>query len=258
MSRGPDPAAPPLVSLTLWGVAGRQVPAALARMALDRRHLRATPGLRFGKLLGTGAGRTFGPRDADPHRWGVLATWSDPDALAAFEAGPTARAWGRISTERLTVTMVPLASRGQWSRRRPFGDPAPRPVQGPVAAITRARLRWRRTPTFWSAVPAVAADLHTAPGLRLAIGIGEAPIGLQGTFSLWDDAARLVTFAHRREPHAAVVARTASEKWYAEELFARFQVLAVEGTIHGRDPLEPHDAPRSPGVVGRAATQPEP
>jgi hypothetical protein len=68
------------------------------------------------------------------------------------------------------------------------------------------------------------------------VGIGEAPVGLQGTFSLWEDAAALVDFAHRRGPHRDVIARTAAEGWYAEELFARFRVLAVEGTFAGRTP----------------------
>jgi hypothetical protein len=80
----------------------------------------------------------------------------------------------------------------------------------------------------------VSADLHTHPGLRAAVGIGEAPVGLQGTFSVWDDAGALREFAHRSAPHVAVVQRTTQVGWYAEELFARFAVVAVEGTIDGR------------------------
>ena len=83
----------------------------------------------------------------------------------------------------------------------------------------------------------VPADLHQAPGLRLALGIGEAPLGLQGTFSVWDSSAALNAFAYDRAPHAAVVTRTAQEGWYAEELFARLALLSAEGTLGGRDPL---------------------
>jgi hypothetical protein len=83
----------------------------------------------------------------------------------------------------------------------------------------------------------VSQDLHTVPGLRLAVGIGEAPIGLQGTFSLWEGSAALVEFAHRRAAHTEVVGRTAREGWYAEELFARFEVLQARGTFRGRHPL---------------------
>ncbi|MCA1656550.1 MAG: monooxygenase, partial [Actinobacteria bacterium] len=83
----------------------------------------------------------------------------------------------------------------------------------------------------------VSADLHTAAGLRLAVGIGEAPVGLQGTFSVWDSAAALNGFAYAGAAHAAVVRRTAQEGWYAEELFARFAVLGSAGTVDGRHPL---------------------
>lgn len=228
---------PPLVTLTLWGVGPAGVPPAVARMALDRRHLRRTPGLRFAKLLGTGDGRTFTVRDADPLHWGLLAVWSDPAAARAFEAGPTHRAWSRIAHERLDLGLRPVASRGRWSGQEPFGDPAPVRTSGPVAALTRARIRARSTRAFWSAVPPVSRDLHSVPGLRLAVGIGEAPVGLQGTFSLWTDPAALVDFAHRRPAHTEVVARTATEGWYAEELFARFEVLSVVGTFGGRHPL---------------------
>lgn len=229
---------PPLVSLTFWGVPTPMVPVAFARMAIDRPHLHRlrNRGLRFAKLLGTGDGRTFTVRDADPRHWGLLAVWDDARAAAGFEQGPTARAWGRLADERLVVRMEPVSSRGLWSRRQPFGDPVPRPTTGPVASITRARLRWRTAPAFWRAVPPVSADLWQAPGVRLAVGIGEAPVGLQGTFSLWEDAAALVDFAHRRAPHRDVIARTVAEGWYAEELFARFRVLAVEGTFAGRTP----------------------
>ena len=224
---------PGLVTLTLWGVPPAAVPAAVLRMALDRRRLRRTPGLRFAKLLGTGDGRTFTVRDADPLHWGLLGVWDDEVAATRFAAGPARRGWDRISRERLDVALRPIASRGRWSGRAPFGDPAPRKVDGPVAALTRARIRARSTRAFWRSVPPVSRDLHAVPGLRLAVGIGEAPIGLQGTFSLWESAAPLVEFAHRRPVHADVVARTTREGWYAEELFARFEVLEIAGTFRG-------------------------
>jgi len=105
-----------------------------------------------------------------------------------------------------------------------------------VAALTRARIATAKALTFWRAVPPVSADLHRSPGLRLALGIGEAPVGLQGTFSLWDSAAALTGFAHRGSPHVEAIRRTAEEGWYTEELFARFAVLDVEGTFAGRAP----------------------
>lgn len=229
---------PALVTLHLWRVPTRHVCSALARMALDRRPLRATTGLRFAKLLGTGSGRTFTPNDVNPRRWGLLASWRTAGDARAFAAtSPVVRRWDRISEERWRIDLRPLKSRGRWSGRQPFGDPSPTPYDAAVAAITRARIAVPKTLTFWRAVPPVAADLYRADGLRLALGIGEAPIGLQGTFSLWDSPAALRDFAHGRPAHALAVRRTAEERWYVEELFARFAVLSAEGTVDGLDPL---------------------
>jgi hypothetical protein len=234
---------PLLVTLHLWGVPHRAVPWAVLRMAADRPALRRTPGLRFAKLLGTGTGRTFTVRDADPRRWGLLAVWDDAAAADAFEGHRTVGRWNGHADERWTARLRPLSAHGRWSRREPFGTPVPQRWNGPVAAITRARLAPRRALGFWRAVPPVSADLHAGPGLHLALGIGEAPIGLQGTFSVWASSAALNAFAYDRAPHAAVVRRTAEERWYAEELFARFALLSAEGTVGGRDPLVPRAAP---------------
>jgi len=64
-----------------------------------------------------------------------------------------------------------------------------------------------------------------------AIGIGEAPIGLQGTFSLWESGDAVRNFAYRGEAHKAAIAATHREDWYAEELFARFAVTRSNGDI---------------------------
>ena len=226
----------PVVVLHLWGVPGRAVPRAAARMALDRRHLAKADGLRFAKLLGTGSGRTFTVGDADPRHWALLTVWDSASAARRFEDGKTHDAWARISTETLRAELRPLASRGQWSRQEPFGDPVPTRYDGPVAALTRARLRSRTMLTFWRAVPPVTTDLLRSPGMRLAVGIGEAPVGLQGTFSLWDSASALTEFAHRGAAHQEAIRRTAEVGWYAEELFARFAVVSLEGTYDGRPP----------------------
>ena len=221
----------PLVTLHLWRVSRRDVPRALARMAVDRGRARRTAGVRFAKMLGTGDGRTFTARDADPLRWGLLTVWDVP--------GPSevVRSWERIAQESWRVDLRPLASRGRWSGREPFGTPEPQRHDGPVAAITRARLNPRTALTFWRAVPPVSAVLRRSPGLLVAVGIGEAPVGLQGTFSLWSSADALRDFAHREVAHTDVVRRTSEEGWYAEELFARFAVLDSAGTLDGRDPL---------------------
>ena len=46
---------------------------------------------------------------------------------------------------------------------------------------------------------------------------------------MWRDAADLTAFAYRQPEHRAVIARTPADRWYAEELFARFAVRDISG-----------------------------
>ena len=225
---------PAVVSLHLFGVSGLGVARAVGRMGLDRVPLRRVPGLTFAKLLGTGSGRTFTVRDADPGHWGVLACWSDPDGPTRLELSRTFAGWSHLADEQARFLMRPLASRGSWARREPFGDPLAHRWDGPVAAVTRGRIRTSQLTTFWRSVPPVSADLHDVAGLRLSLGIGEAPIGLQGTFSVWESGRALTEFAHRRAAHQEVVRRTQEVGWYAEELFARLALVDARGTYDGR------------------------
>ena len=206
-------------------------------MARDRRSLRRVPGLQFAKLLGTGDGRTFTVTDVDLSHWALLGVWAQPADAAAFRHHDVSRRWVARSTEHLRVRLRPLASQGRWAGREPFGQPTASRWDGPVAAITRARLRPSRAVAFWRAAPPVAAALQAHDGLLLSLGIGEAPVGLQGTFSLWRDGRSLRGFAYGDPVHDEVIRRTRELDWYAEELFARFAVEDVTGTFDGREPF---------------------
>lgn len=215
-----------LVTLHVWRVPRRAVPLAFGHMARDPRRLRATPGVRFARMLGTGDG--FRVRDADLTRYAALVVWDDRDAAARFDATPTARGWSRISRASARLDLRLLKAKGRWSGREPFGEPGAN-EDGMVLALTRARLTPRKAVTFWRAVPPVAAGVENAPGLLAHFGAGEAPIGWQGTVSVWRNAADLGRFAYRHPEHRAAITRTSTEGWYAEDLFARFAVLGVTG-----------------------------
>ena len=89
---------------------------------------------------------------------------------------------------------------------------------------------------FRGSLPPVSRELAGAWGLHSTVGIGDAPVGLQATFSIWSDAAAVTAFARSPE-HRAVVRRTREEGWYGEELFARFRPYGSEGAWDGGDPL---------------------
>ena len=183
--------------------------------------MRSQEDVEFVKLLGTSKG--FGIAAADPQRWAALTVWrAHPRPIDAFD---------RIATARVRLTLRPTATRGRWAGREPFTVETGESTQsnGPVLVLTRARLRPTRAITFWRAIRPVAATLSDAKGLLTAFGIGEAPIGFQGTVSIWAGGRQVNAFAYRTAEHAEVVGKAPARRWYAEELFARLEVLEVTG-----------------------------
>ncbi len=209
----------------------KSIPFAFASMAIDRLRTRSFTGISFSKLLGTGSGKTFTPSDADLTRWGMVVV-VDENQIVSFDQSSIVNNWRKRSTSEFRAVLAPLSSHGLWAKKNPFDFTSPLShLDAQIAAITRARIKWNKNFTFWGAVPPVVTDLHSSPGLIAAIGIGEAPIGLQGTFSLWQSASALRDFAYKGKAHQVAIAQTESIGWYSEELFARFEVLELRGEI---------------------------
>ena len=210
-----------------WKIKKSKVGFALLRMALDRGALRRFKGVRFAKMLGAGKGETFTPSDANALQWGLIASVED---IEKFDNSFVIKRWRKISVSEYRAVLEPISSHGQWAGKEPFVATA-KDWDGAVAAVTRARIKWSQNFRFWRSVPPVTISLKSAPGLIAAIGIGEAPIGLQGTFSLWESAAAIREFAYKGAAHQKAIADTSTYKWYSEELFARFAVLDQRGSI---------------------------
>ena len=210
-----------------WKLRERKVGFALLHMALDRRVIRNFSGVRFAKMLGTGKGETFTPRDADAQRWGALAV-IEKSQIDALDNSKIVKRWRKNSADEVRYLLDPISSHGLWAKTNPFAYSAVQ-TDGEVIAITRARIKWFQNFRFWRAVPPVTQSLLSSPGLIKTIGIGEAPIGLQGTFSHWQTGAALRNFAYKGAAHQEAIAATERHQWYAEELFARFAVRDIRG-----------------------------
>lgn len=216
----------------LWRIPRQKITHAIWHMASDRLTLRKNPAITFSKLIGTGTGETFTPRDADPTLWGMILT-IDENALESFDTSPILLSWRKIASSESRYIAKAVSAHGKWSGAEPFevDTELAKSWEGKVLAITRARIKWRKNIRFWRAVPPVITSLRETPGVESAIGIGEAPIGLQGTLSVWSSSAAIREFAYKGAAHSAAIRETHSERWYSEELFARFALLEVRGSV---------------------------
>lgn len=212
-----------------WRIKMVFLPIAIVFMAINKIQLKRLPGISFIKMLGTGKGESFTPKDADPTRWGILVTISE-NQISNLDKSFVIRSWQKICKKEYRVILKPISSHGFWSRKQPFSVEK-FDWSAKIAAVTRARIVWRKNVIFWRAVPPVTESLHQSPGLLNAIGIGEAPIGLQGTFSVWKDAASLRDFAYKGKAHSEAIKATSAQQWYSEELFARFAVIEERGML---------------------------
>lgn len=243
------------VRLDVFGVPTRAIPAALGLMAVSPALARGTDA-SFIKFLGMGHGRSFTARDADLNHWAILSVWPSAAEGDRFAESSVLSRWGGLSREHRVVRMRPVASVGSWSGHKPFvphadlipGGRADEPADGVagadhsgvdggpmVASVTRARVKMSQWRAFQQAVPAVARSLASADGLLWAVGVGESPVGWQGTFSVWDSGQALRDFAYGGHAHREVIGQTKSTGWYAEELFATFVVDEVVGCYEGQE-----------------------
>jgi hypothetical protein len=215
----------------IWRIKSGAMPLlrALRHQTADRRELRSDPAIGFYKLLGTGSGESFTPGDADLRSWALIIT-IDERELDRFDSSENIESWRKIALSEKRMIAQPISTHGLWSGTNPFERCELMPASewgGKVLALTRARLVAKHALRFWRAVPPVNQTLHQSPGLELAIGIGEAPIGVQGTLSLWESAQAMKAFAYGSATHREVIAQTSEIGWYSEELFGRFAVLEL-------------------------------
>jgi len=227
-----------IVSLTIVRYRKSLIPFALLAMAVHRLPLILYKKCSFWKLLGSGRNGTF-DLQPDWQQWGLLAVWDNREAFDEFYNNSFINSWwDTFTAEKWTILCEPLQSHGKWDNKEPFGKPDIKEINGPVAVLTRATIRFNKLKSFWSNVDSVANIMADAPGFITSFGIGEAPVYRQATFSIWKSIEDVKAFAYTSKEHSEVIKKTRNENWYSEELFARFKIVNSLGTINGKNPLK--------------------
>jgi len=210
-------------SSRLWGM-----------LRLPLRSLRPiqAPGLIFQRVLGSGRDAGFGLIPSVSHL-GLFCAFDQPQRAQAFlDDSPEIRRYQSHASELAWLLLKPYSSRGAWSGYSPPTDASAPDETGPIASLTRASIRPSKMHAFWSQSPAAEAELASAPGCRLAVGLGEAPLLRQATFSLWESLHHMNAYA-RSGAHLRAIQTAYRGEHFSESLFVRFKVLESGGCWKG-------------------------
>lgn len=212
---------------------------AFTRMQYARAPMAALPGIGFWKLFGTGSGESFHPLP-NFGVYAVLACWPGLDhAREQVQSAEILRRYRGHAADHWTVFLRPVHSAGRWDGQAPFEAEPTETRPRPLAVLTRATLRGWSLPAFWRRVPAISAMTAGCDGLRFKLGMGEVPWVHQVTVSIWDDTEAMRRFAYKSGYHKEAIRAARRNRWFKEELFARFAIQDSWGAWQGGDPLAP-------------------
>lgn len=192
----------------------------------------SVPGARFLKVLGSGYEGGFGVRPSFSHQ-GLFATFDDDDAADAWlSTSEQLQLYRERGASWLTMKLRAYQSRGAWDGVQPLAVSTQKP-EGVVASLTRGSIRLSQATTFWSHAPAAQEAIARAEDCLLAVGLGEAPLFRQCTFTLWKSEASLDAWAGHGA-HRAASSSALTHGHFSESLFARLKAYALRGTWKGK------------------------
>tara|TARA_B100000497_G_C7558949_1_gene337333 strand:- start:161 stop:847 length:687 start_codon:yes stop_codon:yes gene_type:complete len=187
-------------------------------------------GLTFFKPLGTGSGNGFSIKP-DFSTFGFVAVFKSEELAKEFLGTDVVKEYTKTAISYSHILMHTVKSHGEWSKLNPFESSVEYDKTKPLAVITRATIKPKLAYQFWKNVPAVSKSMDKYDELVFSKGIGEFPLLMQATFSLWSSAEAMMNYAYKNPKHAEMVKKTRELNWYSEELFARFQPFYQEGNL---------------------------
>lgn len=186
--------------------------------------------LTFFKPFGTGSGNGFSIIP-DFSTYGFISVFSSEDKAKQFLKTDDIKKYCVTADSFSHVLMHNIKSHGKWSNQNPFKSSVDFDEEKPLAVITRATIKPRLAYQFWKNVPSVSKSMDNNNDLTFSKGIGEFPLLMQATFSIWSSGKAMMDYAYNNPKHAEMIKKTRELDWYSEELFARFQPFHQEGDL---------------------------
>ena len=188
-------------------------------------------GLLFTKVMGSGHEGGFVLRPSATHQ-GLICVFENAEQADKFVDGPAVQAYSDRANSLFISTLAVTSARGSWDGRTwgvtsqdSLGKYSDMDTSAAgMVALTRASIRPAKAVAFWRYAPAAQDDLKKAPGCQMAMGLGEAPLVRQCTFSLWKDAPSMMDYAHTGAHQQAIQAAYKSD-FFSESMFVRMRVL---------------------------------
>ncbi len=213
------------------------------RLAQGATALKGTTGLLFAKIMGSGSDGGFGLRPSSSHQ-GLIGLFTDQLCADEFIASLRVADMVKRAREYWIGTLAITSARGQWDQQNWAQTPlhclknsqissTDTLDSRPIATLTRASIRPAKAMSFWRYAPAAQEELGLANGCYLAMGLGEAPIVRQCTFSLWKNTESMMAYAHGNA-HGQAIAAAKRHDFFAESMFVRLRVLNMWGTWQGK------------------------
>lgn len=197
-------------------------------------------GLLFSKVMGSGHDGGFSLRPSATHQ-GLLCLFDCVSNATQFFKSDWVAQYREHSREFCHGLMAITDARGSWDGL-PWGltpmealeHQYPNARQGePVAALTRASIKFSKTVAFWRHAPPAQASLQEADGCELAMGLGEAPMVRQCTMSVWRDHSAMADYA-RQGAHQKAIQAAYRHDFFSESMFIRMRLLELHGSWKGK------------------------
>ncbi len=227
------------------------------RLVAGATPYKEVPGLTMAKVMGSGHGGGFSLRPSATHQ-GLICTFTHLDLAQKFLDSTWVQAYQERARELWRGILSVQSARGHWDKQAWLSTSAEALAgqsepKGPVAVLTRASIVPTKAMAFWRYAPAAQAGLSQSQGCLLSMGLGEAPLVRQCTFSLWQDMAAMLQYA-QQGAHQVASAAAYKHQFFSESLFVRMQVLQMSGVWQG----QAFDLPRHAARGDTSSLQAEP